>query len=187
MNTMILITVIIAMIATVKRTNYVKIDTNIEYWAAHDIVYHAVADVIMSFQKKLLEGLEKYPDIVFKPIMKKTDADAIGATYIIDEDDYKDRTMKNPFKGNGYFTWDNMAECFENEDVEPIFSKGNEPESDYITQPAALAEDDVFIEFAPTLNTLIQEYIDLVNAEGDDAELDNWFGKASKVVPLLWE
>jgi len=182
MNTMILITVIFAMIATVKRTKYVKIDTNIEHYNAKDIVYHAVADVIMSFQKQLLRGLEKYPDIVFKPMMKKTDADAIGATYIIDEDDYKDRTIKNPFKGQEFYELTGF-----DEDGNFTFSEPKVHTADEITQPAALDKDWVFIEFAPTLNTLIEEYIDLMNAEGDNAELDDWFGKANKVVPLLWD
>ena len=182
MNTMILITVIFVMIATVKRTKYVKIDTNIEHYNARDIVYHAVADVIVSFQKKLLEGLEKYPDIVFKPMMKKTDADAIGATYIIDEDDYKDRTIKNPFKGQEFYELKGF-----DEDGNFIFSEPKVHDAEYVTQPAALSEDWVFIEFAPTLNTLIEEYINLVDAKGDEAELGDWFGKANKVVPLLWD
>lgn len=182
MNTMILITVIFAMIATVTRKTYVKIDTNIEHYNAKDIVYHVVADVIMSFQRKLLEGLEQYPDFVVKPVMKKTDADAIGATYITDEDYYKEKTIKNPFKGQTFYTlkgWD--------EDGNFTFGEPEVNTSEYITDYPALNEGDVFIEFAPTLNTLIEEYINLMNAEGDEAELDDWFGKATKVVPLLWD
>ena len=136
----------------------------------------------MSFQRKLLEGLEKYPDIVFKPVMKKADADAIGATYIVDEDDYKEKTVKNPWKGQNFYTLDGFTE-----DGDFIFSEPQKDTADYVTHYPALNKGDVFIEFAPTLNTLIQEYIDLTNAEGDEAELDDWFGKANKVVPLLWE
>jgi hypothetical protein len=180
---MILVAMMVTMIATVTRTKYVKIDTNIEHYNAKDIVYHAVADVIMSFQKLQLRGLEKHPDIVFKPMMKKTDADAIGATYIIDEDDYKDRTIKNPYKGEEFYELKGF-----DEDGNFIFSEPKVYDgADYVTQPAALDEDWVFLEFAPTLNTLIEEYIDLMNAEGDNAELDDWFGKANKVVPLLWD
>ena len=180
---MILVAMIVTMIATVTRNKYVKIDTNIEHYNAKDIVYHAVADVIMSFQKLQLRGLEEHPDIVFKPMMKKTDADAIGATYIIDEDDYKDRTIKNPWKGEEFYELKGF-----DEDGNFIFSEPKVYDgADYVTQPAALDEDWVFLEFAPTLNTLIEEYIDLMNAEGDNAELDDWFGKANKVVPLLWD
>lgn len=156
---------------------YVKLETNVEWYNAKDIVYLTLIQVIVSFQKKMMENLKKNPNIVFKPMMKKADADAIGATYIVDADDYKERTVKNPFKGEEFYTL-----SFDT-DGEPVWGEANKFESDFITQPAALAEDEVFIELAPTLNTLMQDYL----VAKADYRLDDWYDKAMRIVPMLWD
>ena len=177
---MILVAMMVTMIAKQKE-DYVKIETNLEWWRAREIVYQVVADVLISYEKKLMEQMKKYPNITFKPYMRQETADMIGATYIIDEEDYKETTVKNPYKGQTFYpvkSWDDDGN----------FTTG-EPEVDTSktwTQPPALGAGQVFIEFAPTLNTLVQEYYEAVKSEDMDV-LSNWYDKASIVVPLLWD
>ncbi len=161
-------------------TKPVRIETEIKWYNAKDIVYEATAEVMLSFNEKLLEQMIKFPEINFKPSMKQTDADAIGATYIIDEDDYKETTVSNPFNGAKFCTFHGFDE---NGDF--IFGEPEAVEGPMI-QPPALEKGWVFIELAPTLNTLLQEYVSHKLSE-EYHELDDWYIKASKIVPMLWD
>ena len=158
----------------------VDIITDIEWHNAKDIVYDVTANVMLSFNEKLLEQMQKFPEINFKPSMKQTDADAIGATYIIDEDDYTETTVSNPFNGAKFCTFHGFDE---NGDF--IFGEPEAIEGPMI-QPPALEKGWVFIELAPTLNTLLKEYASHKLSE-EYHELDNWYIKASKIVPMLWD
>ena len=176
---MILVAMMVTTIAT--RKKYVKIETNLEWWRANEIVYQVIAEVLVSYEKKLMEHMKKYPSLIFKPSMRQETADKIGATYIIDEEDYKETTVKNPYKGDTRYpveSWD--------DDGNFTVGEPTVDTSEYITQPSALVVGQVFIELAPTLNTLVQDYYEAKKTE-DMEVLANWYDKASVVIPLLWD
>ena len=61
--------------------DYVKIETNMKWYNTNDIIYLILYQYLVGFLGKI-----KKEDFVVSPMMSKTEADAIGAVYDIDED-----------------------------------------------------------------------------------------------------
>jgi hypothetical protein len=149
-------------------TNYVKFKTNIKWYNAKDLVYLTLMECFKLFLLKMKEG-----KTTGQPIMEQELADELGASYTIE--DRTPRTVPNPFYGEVLHT----MEIDEKGGV--VFSEGEIQTSKTVTT-VPMEEGLVAADLAPALESLISEYDAL---EFDD--LNEWYAKASKIVPFLWD
>ena len=109
-----------------------------------------------------------------QPIMEQELADELGASYTIE-----DRTSKevpNPFHGEALYELKGI-----DSKGDFVFSEG-EIQTSKTVMTVPMEWGLVAANLAPALESLISEYY---ACEFDD--LDDWYAKANKIVPFLWD
>ena len=62
--------------------DYVKFKTNIEWYNMKTLIYLTLYECLVAFLQKIVEG-----KVTSNPIMSKEEAEEIGATYVIDDEE----------------------------------------------------------------------------------------------------
>ena len=149
--------------------NYIKFKTNIEWYEMKTLIYLTVYECLVAFLQKIVDG-----KTTSNPIMSKEEAEEIGATYVIDDEE--PITYPNRNYGKEHFSFDGL-----DEDGDVLSTNlGIDTAKTHTTVP--LGPDVAIANLGPALESLISEY----NACEYD-EYGAWFERASKVVPFLWD
>jgi len=148
--------------------NIVKFKTNICWYDMKTLVYLTVYQCLKAFLKHIVNG-----DTLGHPVMEQELADELGATYVIE--DRTPRTIPNPFLGEKLYTME------VDENGEFVFSEGKVETSETITT-YPMIEGMVAADIKSSLELLISEY-----EANEYDEMNDWYAKASKIVPFLWD
>ena len=152
--------------------DYVNIKTNMKWYNTNDILYLILYQYLMGFLAKLKEQ-----SFLGQPMMSKTQADEIGAVYEIDESDYEARVVPHPCAGEEVYSLHGLDENGELVTGEP----SHIPE-DATVMTVPLDRETVCIDMPATLEALIAAY-----DAADWDEKDDWWAKASQIVPYMWD